>query len=154
MCIKESGNDETLEYLLFWAEEARSNGDPLGAIMASDKAINLNNSSSLAYYYRGVSKIELGKLEEAILDLSISLILNPNEINALRELSNVLFSVHNCTTALTIANKTIELTPDVDIYLLRSKIKKALGDTVGAYEDEKAASLTLKLDASYVDLPF
>ncbi|WP_375509570.1 tetratricopeptide repeat protein [uncultured Nostoc sp.] len=64
-------------------------GDKQGAIMAWNEALSLNHNNSHAYYYRGVTKAEIGDYNGAVEDLNQALRITPQYLNAKRKLEKI-----------------------------------------------------------------
>ncbi len=69
--------------------DRRQRGDQQGAIMAWDEALSINHNNAHAYYYRGITKAEIGNYDGAVEDLKQVLCITPKYLNAKRQLEKI-----------------------------------------------------------------
>jgi len=115
-----------------------------------DSAILLRNiANSDDYYNRGVSYAQLMQYEEAVLDFTESIILQPGEVDALNnrawsyiQLDRFLEAVEDCTTA-------IELDPDYPVsYFNRAAALERMNEREAAIADYNVVIELAPLDES------
>ncbi|MEH2011015.1 tetratricopeptide repeat protein [Nostoc sp.] len=69
--------------------DRRQRGDQQGAIMAWNEALSLNYNNAHTYYYRGITKAEIGNYDGAVEDLKQALYITPKYLNAKRQLEKI-----------------------------------------------------------------
>lgn len=113
----------------------RKKGNYIGAIKESNKFIRLLPDDARGYTSRGFAKKSLGKFDEANVDFSKAISLQPNEYMYLnRGLLNLDFKKYR--DAILDFDKAIELDPKfTSYYRYRAECKFAVGDTIGGCLD-------------------
>ncbi|MHC5828260.1 MAG: tetratricopeptide repeat protein, partial [Nostoc sp.] len=69
--------------------DRRQRGDMQGAIMAWNEALSLNPNNPHIYYYRGITKAEIGNYDGAVEDLKQAFYITPKYLNAKRQLEKI-----------------------------------------------------------------
>lgn len=68
-----------IDYLLILAANERMAGEPERAIETYTKALSVDHRPEI-YYWRGMTKLQIGRAEEAIRDFTITVSFNPRAI--------------------------------------------------------------------------
>ena len=112
-----------------------------------------NDIAAAAFLARGVAKISLGKLDEAILDYDAAIRLNPNFVDAysIRGIINNRLGKYN--EAISDCNAAIRLNPNyANAYFIRGMAKEALGKVEAADVDyQMALKMTVGAAVQVVD---
>jgi tetratricopeptide (TPR) repeat protein len=107
-----------------------------GLIRVSNKAIEINSESALAYFGRGYSYFKLESFDEAIEDFMKAIELNPNDIKFYVSLGNVYSKLGRFDKAIEYLDKVIKLDPeDKAIFKVRGDIYSKFGRFDEAIED-------------------
>ncbi|MEH2201052.1 MAG: tetratricopeptide repeat protein [Nostoc sp.] len=69
--------------------DCRQQGDMQGAIIAWNEALSLNPNNAHTYYYRGITKAEIGDYDGAVEDLKQAIYITPKYLNAKRQLEKI-----------------------------------------------------------------
>ncbi|RCJ32589.1 hypothetical protein A6769_27320 [Nostoc punctiforme NIES-2108] len=97
------------------------------AVVAFDKAIQINPDFALAHYAQGLALKNLGKYQEASTSFAQATQKNPKLYEAWRENSNMLALLQKDKDALTAINRAIELNPDdFFLYVLQGSVLQKL----------------------------
>jgi len=125
-------------------------GDYEGAILAFNKAIELNPNFSESYYNRGSVKYNhLKDYQGALPDFNKTLEINPNHVTAYTNRGLTKNALKDYKGAIDDFNKAIQLSPGFPIaYLDRANLKADLGDFNGALQDYNKA---IELNPNYKD---
>ena len=118
------------------------------AIVAFDKALQLNPSLAIAFYNRGVAKGSLGQHEAAILDYDEAICLDPDYVPAYNNRGLAKNKLGQYEGAIVDFDEALRLRPDdAATYYNRGLPHLALGNKEVARRDfEKARKLALKAD--------
>ena len=99
-------------------------------------ASSLWPESHIPYMFRGLARLESGELEDAVRDFSRVLRIRPQLNAALINRAHARIKQQRLQDALTDLNQVIDSgTAPTRTYFLRSKVRKRLGDTIGAQQD-------------------
>jgi len=82
------------------------------ALLAMNKAADLDPSSSVIFYHRGVVLAELKKYDESIESLKSAVEIEPNHADALNEIGVVLCELNGYEEAISYFNQCLKLRPD------------------------------------------
>ena len=122
---------------------------PEKALVAYNKAIQIDPEDANAYINRGVIKDTFGDHEEAILDYDIAIQLQPNEAGNYTNRGNAKLGLGNYEGAILDHNFAIQLQPNFPgAYNNRGNVKLELSDFEAAIEDYNVA---INLDPNYAD---
>lgn len=119
------------------------------ALVAYNKAIQIDPEDANAYINRGVIKDTFGDHEEAILDYDIAIQLQPNEAGNYTNRGNAKLGLGNYEGAILDHNFAIQLQPNFPgAYNNRGNVKLELSEFEAAIEDYNVA---INLDPNYAD---
>lgn len=119
------------------------------ALVAYNKAIQIDPENVNAYINRGVIKDTFGDHEEAILDYDMAIQLQPNEAGNYTNRGNAKLGLGNYEGAILDHNFAIQLQPNFSgAYNNRGNVKLELSDFEAAIEDYNVA---INLDPNYAD---
>lgn len=119
------------------------------ALVAYNKAIQIDPEDASAYINRGVIKDTFGDHEEAILDYDMAIQLQPNEAGNYTNRGNAKLGLGNYEGAILDHNFAIQLQPNFPgAYINRGNVKLELSDFEAAIEDYNVA---INLDPNYAD---
>jgi tetratricopeptide (TPR) repeat protein/transglutaminase-like putative cysteine protease len=111
-----------------------------------DKGVELDPGDAATFAVRGRLFYEMEQYKEALADLDKALALAPGDTNALITRAIVEAQLKHYNSALKDCDTVLELLPDYAIgYMIRSEVKRHLGDDFGANRDVARA---VKLDPS------
>jgi len=113
--------------------------DYSSAISVLNKAINIDQDNSEAYYFRGVAKFEIGDYRSAISDFSKALDLNPNKLEAYYDRGIAKNRIGDYLGARNDFNKAKEINPSssVDDYRQGHKPDFTINDTLKLFKGFK-----------------
>jgi tetratricopeptide (TPR) repeat protein len=93
-----------------------------------------------AYYWRAISKLNLGDAAGALKDLNKAIELNPKKAHYYEGRGDVKNNLADYAGALADCDKAIEINPKLEqVYFIRAQAKINLGDKKGADQDLKQA---------------
>lgn len=119
------------------------------AIVAYNKAIQIDPEDANAYINRGVIKYTFEDHEEAILDYDMAIQLQPNEPGNYTNRGNAKLGLGNFEGAILDHNFAIQLQPNFPgAYINRGNVKLELSEFEAAIEDYNIA---INLDPNYAD---
>lgn len=108
---------------------------PLEQISLFSQAIELDSKNLDAYFYRGLTRFNLGKFHEAILDFTKVIFYKP-DADSYYNRANAKFNLNDYQGALLDYTKAIEIDPNlIDAYYNLGNTKYFLEDYTGAIKD-------------------
>ena len=129
-----------LQTYLYYAKACRGLGEPIRAVAVLSLAIKLREDYYAARLLRGTILLENHLLDDAAQDADYLFThLEPNE-DVLLLKARVLKAQEKMKEAEQVYGMVIEVNPfSLDAYRERSEVRRSLGDSAGAAEDEAAA---------------
>ena len=110
-------------------------GDPAGALEDFTSAAELDPSSSVARFHRGLALVQLGRLPDALADFGRAVDLQPDDADALAQRGLVRAVLRDPTAGLVDLTEALRLRPAPGTFLLRAGVRGMLSDFRGAVED-------------------
>jgi tetratricopeptide (TPR) repeat protein len=124
------------ESLYFLAE------DYPGALVALDRAINLDSKMAEAYHYRGLVYLAIDDANQAVKDLNKALNLNTTSFDIRIDLGRALLAYPNLSTAYDVLNAAEKYAKDdeqfANLYYWRAKVLEAGSNPAAAMADWRA----------------
>ena len=121
-------------------EDKREKGDYRAAIVAYNRAIQLNPNYAEAYNNRGGVRSSLGDKQGAIADFNEALRINPNDADAYSNRGVVRSSLGDNQGAIADYNQALRINPNLaEGYNNRGLARSNLGDNQGAIADSNQA---------------
>lgn len=107
-------------------------------------AIMLDPRNDVLYVRRAAAKAEMLQIESAVDDLNFALELNPNNLEAVVNLSNIYLKTNNISLALQKIDSALKVSGNknalaADLWNLRAKLWQKQGDFKSAVKDQKNA---------------
>lgn len=144
----------TADNLLFWVldmykrgYEFESSFDGYGGEVNNSNFPGFEKSQADEYFDKGVDCYNKGDLSGAIINWSLSIAINPKDVNAYYSRAIVKAELYTWKAALADYDKAISLAPDfTDALVNRGGLKDENGDYKGAIEDYDTASKHKDLD--------
>jgi Tfp pilus assembly protein PilF len=126
------------EHILFAIAAIEHDSDLVAALAYINEAISEDPNNYFSYAVRGNIYLLQKEYYLALEDFYRILSANPDDISSLLARAKCWYYLKDYESALKDLNEAISLEPfDGDVYLWRSKVKKVLGDNVGAEADAK-----------------
>ena len=130
--------------LMTRAREMMTNGDFVGALPLLDKVIQADVKNKVAYNMRGITKLELGQNDHAILDFDVSINLDSNDYRSFYNRGNAKYQIGRYNQAIADYDIALMLEPrEADIYINRGNTLVQIDRYPEAINDYKFA---LQLD--------
>jgi tetratricopeptide (TPR) repeat protein len=115
-------------------------GNYTAALEDGNAIIRLKPDYSKGYSIRGYARMQSGHPEEAAADFTTCIALNPSDVSSYTNRGMIRFNhFRKYGEALADFDRAVQLTPTGSVLLARSRCHFALGDTVPARDDARAA---------------
>lgn len=134
--------NEAAPYFLERAEAYNANGDYRQAVFDYTRYEVLSGSRQSAYFYytRAMAEIKARLYQQALTDMSVSIVLEPEEPTYYAELASLQLRVNLTDEAITTARKCIEIAKDYsDGYLILGLAQISKGDKANGLSNLKQA---------------
>lgn len=141
------GDNTNLHNLIEFAFELQQSKNFIELIKVTDIILKLNHKNSIALFLKGSGKLNIGKIDEAIMLLSESLEINPEYFDAYLERAYAFVLMGKFYEAIKDLDKILDLNSSfTPAYILRGKAYFDINNQSNALKDFNSA---INLDKSY-----